>query len=98
VPAPTSAFLSGPADPVPGARLYAALSSAGLEPSDLGRVGRGRAVSALACRFNVDGTICPKNPQYVKDKLFSSFKTCLVFIKQYWSAAFLDISQAFDKV
>jgi hypothetical protein len=57
VPAPTSAFLSGPDDPVPGARLYAALSSAGLDPSDLGAVGRGRAVSALACRFSVDGTI-----------------------------------------
>lgn len=66
MPAPTSAFLSEPDDPVPGARLYAALSSAGLDPSDLGAVGRGRAVSCLACRFNVDGTIYPKHPRQYK--------------------------------
>jgi hypothetical protein len=40
----------------------------------------------------------PTTKQYVKDKPFSSFKTRLVFIKQYCSAAVLDISQAFDKV
>jgi len=63
LPAPASAFLSGPAELGTGARLYAALSSAVLDPSDLGAVGRGRAVSGLVCRFNVDGTIYSKHPR-----------------------------------
>lgn len=87
MPAPTSAFLSGPDDPVPGARLYAALSSAGLDPSDLGAVGRGRAVSCLPCLFSVDGTIYPKYQQNINHKashIASSFQNYISLVLHFY--------------
>lgn len=48
VPAPTSAFLSPPAGPEAGTRLYAVRSSAGRPDSARGpAAGRGLAVSGL---------------------------------------------------